>query len=85
LLVTYVDGAGKANGVIAYGPPTERTGQAPANFVPFTGTLTDGELKFQTLHGRFKYQFKLRPDGFMHGWLETPNHKHPQITIERID
>jgi class 3 adenylate cyclase len=85
LLVTYIDDAGKANGVVAIGPPTERTGQAPANYIPFTGTLTGDELKFETLHGKFKYQFKLRPDGIMEGQLETPNHKHPTITIERLN
>jgi class 3 adenylate cyclase len=83
LLVTSVDAEGKADGVIAYGPPTRRR-QSPANYLAFVGTLTGGELKFET-HRHFKYQFKLRPDGLMEGRLETPDHRHPTITIERLD
>jgi hypothetical protein len=54
-------------------------------YFPFTGTIRDNELKFEHLHGKFKYWFKLRPDGIMEGRLETPDHKRPTIIIERID
>jgi class 3 adenylate cyclase len=86
LLVTYIDGKGAASGIICLGPPTPQTSnQRPAHYFPFNGAINGHELKFERLHGRFKYQFKLRPDGIMEGRLELPNHRRPTITIERID
>ena len=86
LLITYIDGKGSASGLICLGPPTPHTpNQHPANYFPFTGTIGGHELKFEHLHGKFKYQFTLRPDGIMEGRLELPNHRRPTITIERID
>jgi class 3 adenylate cyclase len=85
LLVTYVDDAGKATGLICYGPPTEFTNQSPADYTALTGMLSDEDLKFETRSKRYKYEFKLRPDGIMEGRLQTPNNNRPTISIEKID
>jgi class 3 adenylate cyclase len=85
LLVTYIDEAGAASGVICFGPPTAHTlDQHPANYFAFTGTITRDGLKFETANGKWKYEFKLRPDGIMEGHLDTPANTHPTISIERI-
>ena len=86
LLVTHIDEAGTAIGIFASGPPNERTfDQFPANFRPFTGTITDDGLKFELAGGNWKYAFKLRPDGVMQGLAEGPRNTRPVIAIGRID
>ena len=86
LFVTNVDETGKATGIASFGPPTPYTiNQNPANFWSFTGTIRDSDLKFESANGKFKYEFRIMPDGVMEGHLETPINTHPTITIERIN
>ena len=86
LVVTYVAASGEATGIISFGPPTPFTdNQRPANYWVFTGTIHDDGLNFASPDGQYKYQFHIMPDGIMQGRLETPNNKHPQISIERIN
>ena len=86
LLVTYIDDAGTAHGIFCFGPPSAQSdNQSPANYFAFDGAFTADELKFQSGDGRFKYEFKLRPDGIMEGHAQTPSNKHPTISVERIN
>jgi adenylate cyclase len=86
LLVTYVDTAGMATGIVAFGPPTPTTyNQNPANYWTFSGAFTEEELKFLSPDGKWTYRFKIMPDGIMQGRLVNPDNRPSNISFERIN
>ena len=60
IIATRVHKDGKLDGYWLYGPPlpTSRF-QYPASLFPFTGTITDQTLRFQSPGGNAKYRFTL--------------------------
>jgi adenylate cyclase len=86
LLVTYVDTAGTATGIVAFGPPTPTTyNQNPANYWTFSGAFTEEELKFLSPDGKWTYRFKIMPDGIMQGRLVNPDNRPSNVSFERIN
>ncbi|HSJ40692.1 MAG TPA: hypothetical protein VK955_06525, partial [Xanthobacteraceae bacterium] len=86
LLVTHVDSAGNATGIVSFGPPTPTTyNQNPANYWTFTGTIAEEELKFLSPDGKWTYRFRIMPDGIMQGRLVNPDNHPSNISVERLN
>jgi class 3 adenylate cyclase len=86
LIVTNVNESPTVVGFLANGPPNNYTSnQSPAAYRPFTGTISDDGLSFDLFGGKWRYMFKMRPDGLLEGHLKGPNNLNASIAVGRIE
>jgi class 3 adenylate cyclase len=86
LIITNVNESPTVVGFLANGPPNSYTSnQSPAAYRPFTGTISDDGLSFDLFGGKWRYMFKMRPDGLLEGHLQGPNNLHASIAVGRIE
>ena len=86
LIVTNVNESPTVVGFLANGPPNNYTSnQSPAAYRPFTGTISDDGLSFDLFGGKWRYMFKMRPDGLLEGHLKGPNNLNASIAVGRVN
>ena len=86
LIVTNVNESPTVVGFLANGPPNSYTSnQSPAAYRPFTGTISDDGLSFDLFGGKWRYMFKMRPDGLLEGHLKGPNNLNASIAVGRVN